>query len=106
MCQIDVKPEYTGELKKCSCCGKELPLSHFSKRGTGYRNVCMECEKREAGATDKFKDLTIAQRIHNIVDKAKVPYAMISQIINSIYGKESISVKDKLELLEKKYGIQ
>ena len=23
MCQIDVKPEYTGQLKKCECCGQE-----------------------------------------------------------------------------------
>ena len=46
MCTIETKPEYTGKTKKCKCCGKELPLSHFSKRGTGYRNVCMECESK------------------------------------------------------------
>ncbi len=66
MCHIDVKPEYTGQTKKCKCCGKELPLTHFKKRGTGYRNICMKCEKREAGATDKFKEFTSRELIDEL----------------------------------------
>ena len=66
MCQIDVKPEYTGELKKCSCCGKNLPLTHFKKRGIGYRNICNDCLKRESGATDKFKDFTSRELIDEL----------------------------------------
>ena len=54
MCQIDVKPEYTGQLKKCECCGQKLPLSHFQKYASGYRKICNDCRRREAGATDKF----------------------------------------------------
>ena len=50
--------------------------------------------------------MTIAERIHNIADKINVPYSMVSQIINSTYGKDTISVEDKLNLLEKEYGIQ
>ena len=66
MCTIETKPEYTGATKKCKRCGKELPLSHFSKRGTGYRNICMKCEKRETGATDKFKDFTSRELIDEL----------------------------------------
>ena len=66
MCKIDVKPEYTGEVKKCSCCGKELPLTHFKKKGTGYRNICNDCLKRESGSTDKFKDFTSRELIDEL----------------------------------------
>lgn len=66
MCNIETKPVFTGETKKCKCCGKEFPLSYFSKRGTGYRNICTECEKREAGATDKFKDFTSRELINEL----------------------------------------
>ena len=37
--------ETTTEKKKCKCCGKELPISYFNKRGPGYRNICMSCER-------------------------------------------------------------
>lgn len=66
MCQIDVKPEYTGELKKCSCCGKELPISHFAKYASGYRKICNDCRRRESGATDKFKDLLVVNLLMNL----------------------------------------
>ena len=66
MCQIETKPEFTGITKKCKCCDKDLPLTHFKKRGTGYRNICIECEKREAGATDKFKDFTSRELIDEL----------------------------------------
>lgn len=66
MCTITATPEYTGETKKCSCCGKELPLSHFQKRGVGYRNICNDCLKRESGATDKFKDFTSRELIDEL----------------------------------------
>lgn len=66
MCNIETKPIFTGVTKKCKCCGKELPLSHFEKRGTGHRNICNECLKREAGATDKFKDFTSRELIDEL----------------------------------------
>lgn len=31
------------ETKICKCCGKELPLNHFSKTAFGYTSVCKEC---------------------------------------------------------------
>lgn len=66
MCTIIAKPEFTGETKKCNSCGQELPLSHFQKCGKGYRNICTDCLKREAGATDKFKDFTSKELIDEL----------------------------------------
>ena len=66
MCTIETKPEYTGETKVCKCCGKELPLTHFTKKGTGYRKICNDCIKRESGSTDKFKDFTSRELIDEL----------------------------------------
>lgn len=66
MCNIETKPEFTGETKKCKSCGKNLPLTHFCKRGIGYRNICNDCLKRESGATDKFKDFTSRELIDEL----------------------------------------
>lgn len=66
MCNITTSPEYTGETNKCKCCGKDLPLTHFQKRGTGYRNICNNCLKRESGATDKFKDFSSRELIDEL----------------------------------------
>lgn len=66
MCNIIATPEYTGETKICSVCGKKLPLTHFQKRGTGYRNICNDCIKRESGATDKFKDFSSKELIDEL----------------------------------------
>jgi hypothetical protein len=66
MCQIDVKPEYTGQLKKCECCGQELPLSHFQKYASGYRKICNECRRRESGATERFKEFSSRELIDEL----------------------------------------
>lgn len=50
--------EITTHKKTCKCCGKELPLTMFNKRGTGYRAICMSCERGESGASEKFKNYT------------------------------------------------
>ena len=50
--------ETTTEKKTCKCCGKELPLTMFNKRGPGYRSICISCERGESGASDKFKQFT------------------------------------------------
>lgn len=66
MCTITATPEYTGETKKCECCGRELPISHFKKYASGYRKICNECLRRESGATDKFKDFTARELIEEL----------------------------------------
>lgn len=50
--------------------------------------------------------MTTAERIKRIADKSKLPYGMINNIINSHYGKEAISIEEKLKLLEEEYGIK
>ena len=66
MCKIEVTPEYTGELKKCVICGKELPLSHFAKYASGYRKACNDCRRKESGATEKFKDFTSRELLEEL----------------------------------------
>ena len=44
--------------KTCKCCGKELPITVFNKKGTGYRNICISCERGDSGASDRFKQYT------------------------------------------------
>lgn len=49
------------------------------------------------------------ERIKRVADKAKVPYSIIKIMVYSVYGKtinNSISFKNRLNLLEKQYGIQ
>lgn len=46
------------EKRTCKCCGKELPITMFTKRGSGYRTICVVCERGDSGATDKFKNFT------------------------------------------------
>ena len=50
--------ETTTQKKTCKCCGKELPLTMFNKRGIGYRTICISCERGDSGASDKFKQYT------------------------------------------------
>lgn len=56
----------TNNKKKCKCCGKELPITYFNKRGPGYRNICMSCERDKTGVSDKFKDFTSRELIEEL----------------------------------------
>ena len=53
--------------------------------------------------------MTIAERIKRIADKTKVPYNAIKIMVYSVYGKtidDLTSFENRLNLLEKQYGIQ
>ena len=50
--------EAVAQRKTCKCCGKELPITMFNKRGTGHRNICIVCERSDSSASEKFKQFT------------------------------------------------
>ena len=53
--------------------------------------------------------MTTVERITKVADKAKIPYNVIKIMVYSVYGKtidNSISFENRLNLLEKQYGIQ
>lgn len=55
------------ETKKCKCCGRELPLSEFSRNGVGVLNTCKECVKKKKieGRAAKKKERNFEQEIAN-----------------------------------------
>lgn len=55
------------ELRKCTCCGRELPLDQFVKKNFGLSKTCRECHgKKIAEAKQKKRDMENAeQRILN-----------------------------------------
>lgn len=63
---ITVKPEVTTETRKCECCGKELPISEFSKYSKGYRKICNACRHKENRPSDKFKGFTSRELIEEL----------------------------------------
>ncbi len=58
--------ETDGVMKKCKCCGQELPLEAFDKYGSGYRSVCRTCRREQAGVTEKFKAFTSRELIEEL----------------------------------------
>ena len=66
---IGVKPVITKESKKCSCCGKILPIEDFEVYGKGHRSICRNCRRVENGATEKFKDFTSRELIDELISR-------------------------------------
>ncbi len=51
-------------IRKCKCCGKELPITEFNHyRPNNYRWICKSCEKVDIPKNDKFKDVTSRELI-------------------------------------------
>lgn len=44
------------EKKTCKCCGKELPITYFKRQAKGYRKICMACQRKNSGVSEKFKE--------------------------------------------------
>lgn len=48
---VEAHPSVSGSVKRCSCCGRVLPVSQFwrdSSRSDGLSNKCVECEHEKA----------------------------------------------------------
>lgn len=57
------------ETKKCKCCGRELPISMFTKGGYGIHNTCKECAVKKRQATKEKKDKE--RNYENEIEQAK-----------------------------------
>lgn len=66
---IGVKPVIAKETKKCSCCGKVLPIEDFETYGKGRRSICRNCRRNESGATERFKDFTSRELIDELISR-------------------------------------
>lgn len=62
-------PVTTSNKKKCKCCGKELPLNYFRKYAQGYRSICIACERKENGVSEKFKEFTSRELIEELISR-------------------------------------
>lgn len=57
------------ETRKCSCCGRELPLDNFIRRQYGMSKICRECNgKRIKAAKDEKARVA---NLENAVEEAK-----------------------------------
>ena len=72
------------DYKICSCCGKKLPITEFKKYAAGYRKICISCERKEAGISEKFKDFTsreLIEELRNRGYKGKLTYVKIEEVV-------------------------
>lgn len=47
------------QMRKCRCCGKLLPASHFKHYAGGkMATICNNCKREKSGASEKFADFT------------------------------------------------
>ena len=52
------------QIRKCKCCGKELPITEFNYyRPNKYRWICKSCQENNIPKNDKFKDITSRELI-------------------------------------------
>ena len=66
---IIATPVHATQTKKCSCCGKILPIEDFEVYGKGHRSICKICRRNESGATEKFKDFTSRELIDELISR-------------------------------------
>ena len=76
----EVKQEEIVESRKCTKCGRVLPLTMFGKYASGYRKICKDCS---TVSTDKFKDFTSRELIDELKHrgyKGKLAKVVIKEI--------------------------
>ena len=74
--------------KKCSCCGRELPVSEFYRNSTsrdGYRSKCKACDKATKLAKDtKKKDMTIKDQLLELLNSREKLIKDMKILINKL----------------------
>lgn len=53
-------------LKKCRCCGRELPISNFKKGRWGYVSVCNECDKQHRTENRQARINKAKQKVEDV----------------------------------------
>ena len=75
-------------IKKCSCCGKELPISEFYKNSTskdGYRSKCKACDRATKLAKDiKKKNKTIKDQLLELLNSRNELIKDMEILINKL----------------------
>ena len=52
------------QIRKCKCCGKELPITEFNHHTkTSYRWICKQCQENDNPKDDKFNGITSRELI-------------------------------------------
>ena len=74
--------------KKCSCCGRELPVSEFYRNSTsrdGYRSKCKACDRTTKLAKDtKKKDMTIKDQLLELLNSREKLIKDMEILINKL----------------------
>ena len=75
-------------VKKCSCCGRELPISEFYKNSAskdGYRSKCKACDRATKLAKDtKKKDMTIKDQLLELLNSREKLIKDMEILINKL----------------------
>ena len=52
------------QIRKCKCCGKELPITEFNHyTRNSYRWICKQCQENDNPKDDKFNGITSRELI-------------------------------------------
>ena len=74
--------------KKCSCCGRELPISEFYKNSAskdGYRSKCKACDKATKLAKDmEKKNKTIKDQLLELLNSRNKLIKDMEILINKL----------------------
>lgn len=68
----------------CVCCGKELPINMFDKRGIGYRKVCKDCLNSNGAVGARFKEFTSKELIEELRARGyrgKLTFTKVTEVV-------------------------
>ena len=75
-------------IKKCSCCGKELPISEFYRNSAskdGYRSKCKSCDRATKLAKDmEKKNKTIKDQLLELLNSRNELIKDMEILINKL----------------------